>query len=593
MGWQAIARHPMFRYPPTRGMKNEKLSKRKWHQQVAPLLCLLLALVACTEASDADTRTDVPQIGGPSWDDETLKSLLNDSWVTDDQSGYFIDDAWSETGSPFSLYDTWWNLLQWKQQSRTGSPIQAASVERWIRPALAGQKNASGLPPIAQIAYAVRISREIGLGVDSFQVSRGLQSLYRDGLYATSKDSQANWGSTALAVESLTALNLPVPQSVIDRVRQTIAQHSTIDRDTATSVLLPALEAAVVLGPTAYNKDSARTKVYEVNKALGVNPDPTWLGASASLRRVAESLNVHLPPISATACLRLAGPDGTVRFQPSQPPDPQLTIYAIRLGCDVGRFSIPPHSRAGWPTADTPSKALRSTIAGLRLAATLNYSQDDYQEKIARTLRAVWVPMRVASTGKQSLTSSLMEMRVYALAAALGKQGLVAEMKTGTALEPADDVARLVVTLSIYYRTSAKGSAKGLELKRAQSEGSPVSIYSVATKELVAQLLKDEGLHRDALRMLQTLGFPNGTFRVGVEGGDSVEPSVTATALAAWISGTSVSAADWTAAGFCSARGCGETRMSLEQAASTSLTTLVLYRSCQASSCGGPFPLVI
>ncbi len=562
---------------------------RKPQHVLVFLLCTLLMLCGCTSSTVEDSGEGIPKPESPILSDDSLRAILLDSWVSDGQSGYFIDGAWDEASSPFSIYDTWWNIVELERRGGSLSSLQAGSVERWIVSAAAGQKRASELPPIAQISYAVKISEKIGIEIDPVRIEQGLRSLYRDGMYAASKDSEANWGSTSLAVEVLATVDLPVPPSVVDNIRMVIEQP-VVDRKSAVSVLLPALEAAVALGPDMLSARIEEERLSQIDGVLGRHRDPAWLGAKAALSRIAKNLHGEIRPLSDEDCTEIINPAGFVQFEPGRPSDAQLNFYAASLGCKVKGASTPPHSPAGWPSPTAVATSIRATIAGLRLAEMLDLPLEGYQRLVSKTFDTEWLPAYQAQPREPSFTSSLAEMRLRLLLSIVGhgRQALIEAAVEGPPSSYNDDVSRLVLGLSKMHRSEEPG----FPLAEPESDAEPSSIFGAAIEEIRFRAGLSEDSHTVALEAIERLRLPDGTYRMGL-GAESAEASMTASALALWISGVKWDPETWATLGFCSPAGCRELSLDTKAEKKLSLTVLALYRSCQVPGCGGFFPLVI
>ncbi|MEV4138411.1 hypothetical protein AB0J72_40355 [Dactylosporangium sp. NPDC049742] len=510
-----------------------------------------------------------------------VRAQLADSWVTDGRRGYFVDDAWSDARSPFSLYDTYWQLRLARSDHPDAAVLDRAAVARWLPAALRGTHDGGSLPAMAQIGYAVDIAAMLGLPAGG--AGGAIEGLRAGDRYRAGPGSAPDWGSTALAVEALTTAGLPVPAAVTAAVRSGLTTGADAE------ALLPQLRAAAALAGAGLPRELLAARVGAAFAGLGEVPDEApdealdvaWLDAQARLRTAARRLGVAVPAFPVRAC------DGV----PGGPaPDPRLTFYARHLGC--ARTVVPPappHSRAGWPAPDQIRVAQASSLAGLRLARTLGAPDPATADRLRATLFDVWLPAVAGTEGVAGAERTLLASRLRALAAmvAPAERARVDLALARVAPDRSDDLQRLLA-LADAALLPAGPDRRAAVLRVADAGWSAPhtgSIFAAASDELASRLLGgDTALHLSAMATADSLRLSGGLYRVRGDGGGSL----TATVLAAWIGGTSLPPDSWVALGLCRSGRCGD---DADPPDGTSLRVLGLIWACAEPRCGEEVPL--
>ncbi|MEV4517929.1 hypothetical protein AB0K00_54350 [Dactylosporangium sp. NPDC049525] len=521
-----------------------------------------------------------------------VRTLLADSWVSDGRHGYFVDDAWSATRSPFSLYDTYWRL---RLEQPGGTVLDRDAVARWLPGPLQGRQSTSPLPAMGQISYAARIASMMDIPANG--AGPALEALRSGGRYRTTGTSAPNWGSTALAVEALTLSRLPVPDAVTATLRAALSEDGPPwTAATAVETLIPQLQAAAALSGAGLPPQLLARRVQQALHALGDQPDVVWLGAQAQLREDAARLGIPTTAFPQRGCDQLLRPDGTVAVPGQAAPDPQLTFYARAVGC--ARTVVPPsppRSRAGWPPADGIGRALPISLAGLRLARILGPPDPAMDDRLRSTLLDTWLPALSGPAPAGGIGRTLVASRLRILAAevAPAERTRIDLAVAGERPDLRDDLQRLlsmVDAAQLADDTARRAAAAGVPASGQRS------MFSAAAEELAARLGGDPARHANATATTTALRLDGGLYLVAAEptGTPPADAgSLTATVLAAWITGTSVPVTWWAGRGLCRAGHCGENTTEAADRDSTSLRILALIHACAQPACGPGIPLLL
>lgn len=539
---------------------------------IKPMLAaILIATMACAPTESREPAGALVQ------DDARLRDLLADSWMSDGRRGFFIEDAWSPARSPFSLYDTHWNLRLAEFDPGRAAGLDPARVSPWLAAAQDGRLGGQPIAVMTQLNYAVGSSVRLGIKVATDPLATAVESLRAHDRYRSATNTAPDWGNTALALETLAAAKLFVPDPVISAVRDALNRSPVSTAAEAVDSGIPQLRAAAVVSGAGLSRRLLEDRVASTATILrGAQPDVVWLGAFADLRSAARSLGVPVPEFPVAACSRLARADGTVGLPGASQPDPQLTYYARSVGCSS---TLPPsaHSRAGWPVPEAIDGALKSTVAGLWLATSLGVAPPATVNAVRTTLAEVWA----APGAPIALTGA----RLRTLEALLGIQpGAASSPPAGQG----DDLGRLLAMVNTYYQPDSparRETARGLPGRSAPT----LSILDAAADELSSRILSSRELHDRAVATTKTLRNPNGSYSLVPSPGGSM----IATVLATWITRSSLSVDTWIQLGMCSADRCADTPHSLPAADNTSLEALALTRACQHPNCDNLIPLIL
>lgn len=497
-----------------------------------------------------------------------MQDLLLDSWVSDGQIGFYVDDAWSKARSPFSLYDTYWNLRLAEWDPGRSAGIEKHRVALWLRNALKGDHNVDSLSKITQLHYAVQVSSLLGLSLDKQQVNQTLEQLRFGGNYRSNPQEAPSWGETALAIEALALANLPVPKPVRSAIaRAAVKQPAKLSLKNVVSDLVPILRAIGALNGAGLPRSLVARQVARALAVLdSAAADPLSLGPRTVLSRLARQFKVPVNSIAMTPCMPL-GSHGL---------DLQLVYYAKQTGCL--RDALPPagpRSRAGWPTPRAISNSLRSTVAGLHLARAIGIQAGESKTKIQNMLRNVWMPEYEAAGDAASL---VLAARIQMVARSLGQEG----MPGATSPDDSSDLSRM---LSLYSISKSNGAAARRIIPQR-----PKSMLDAATLELASRILGDAHLHEMATRVSNSLKLANDAHVLESE---QTLPSMTATAIAAWITESAIPRDAWVRWGMCEGHRCAESSAELPNVESTSLRVLALTQACLIRGCGSELPPVI
>jgi hypothetical protein len=532
-----------------------------------------------------------------------LRELLLDSWVSDGKHGYFVDDAWSSTRSPFSLYDTYWNLRLGELDPQRRVKLKKESVARWLEAAQRGQ--AGRLPAIAQIHYAAHIAMMVGADVDRMHVGDALETLREDGRYRTGGDSKPNWGSTDLAVDVLVSLGLPVPDAVTTAVRNGLEQvRPPLDAPRVVEDVAPLLSVASTLKAGVPTREALLKRINEAVVALGEDADNVWLAAQASLRQSALRLGGRLSPLTDSMCDRLHGPGRTIAMPGAAAPDPQLSLYARSAGC-VQTVLPPPeaHSRAGWPLPEAVGNAMQATTAGVRLSEIVDVRDLSVQERVRNTVFDIWLPNDATSPDLADLEKALQAARLRALGTSFSpddQKRLDQALGDPPIVGAADDLSRMLALANIFHvKDPSLRRAAAVRVSNASpSTATSSTIFAAVADELIARILGSDAMHARAVATTRSLHVTDGLYALGHVAESALTTasaigSMTASVLAAWITGSSIPILAWNSFGLCQSGRCAESAQDLAGIDASSIVIVALMRACVDHGCGERLPIIL
>lgn len=505
---------------------------------------LVLTVAACTGHEPAPspaasaTATVAPDLDAA--------KLVRDSWVSDGRRGYFVDGAWQTRAPAFSLYETRWRAALEQRATSRLVTLAAPSLARWVPAALTGGQPGSGLPALAQVAYAADLLRLAGAHFDPGPALAVVESLRAGDRYRSSAArTEPDWGSTAAAVHLLATLGAAVPPQVADAYRHELGAPPGDLVGHAVSDLQGAVDA---LGEELRAGDLRATAVGALRRAAAelseLPTDVVRLDAQVTLRRVAAALGVTDLRDDASWCGRLVRPDGGVALPAQSTSDPQGSYLAQELGCRGARTPPPlPHSRAGWPTPTAAANALPASLAAVRIAQALRLP--DFYSAGLRVQLPAWPTADPAD----ALDGLL-------LAAALGGHPALdvhrwQGWQTPAVLAGMAPV-RLVALLmaGTFGRRTPSAALRG----RVAGLGATTDVLTAATLEAATRLFGDPALHDRAARQLPALAVAPRVYRPG----PGAPASLYASALAAWITGVRPTADDLRRAGLCRGLRCAD-----------------------------------
>jgi hypothetical protein len=522
-----------------------------------------------------------------------LTERLADSWVENGRIGFFVDAMDSPQIPAFALQETYWNVLLDQVDPGRAGRLAPDRVAPWLRRAAAGELPGAGLPAIGQVSYAAEIADRIGVSLDRAAVERSLAGLRAGPLYRPAAGLAAgDWGSTALAARTQAALGLTVPEETVRAARDRVARPAaSVTLEKVVTEVVPVLEvlghAHVLAGatrspgpPSAPLPDGVPRFVDIAQSTLdSATPDVTVLATRHQLAGAARLLGLTVRPVNDRLCTT-ARPDGT---------ELQVGFYALHLGCTgVPVPDRTPYSRAGWPPGDPPDLVLGATVAGARVAAALGIL-DGFAGRLATTLDRIWLPLARARGAADPATAALVG-RVLQLADLLGRAapadlvGLVDGTDSGTMLA-------MLIGVSVAKGEDAARAAVARRVLKSLPTDEGGLVLRAAMLEMAARVLDDPKLHDRALGQIQRLALSPTVF-ADEASGDARTPSLTASAIGAWISRATPPPFDeWVTVGLCTADGrCGETPDPSGRARSASLRTAALLLACRQPGCGEDYP---
>jgi hypothetical protein len=531
----------------------------------------------------AGTATPPPTAtGGPT---ATASDLVLDSWVTAGRGGYFVSGAWDNLTPAFSLYTTVWTA---ELDAFAGVPtgLDAAAVARWAGPALGGGQQGSGLPAVAQVTFATRLFKLVGARVDATTVATALESLRVGSMYRSAPTAAPDWGSTAVAVETLRSVASPVPPDVAQGIRQVLASAdpAALDAHSVTDQWIPVLKAAVALRATLAPADMSKAAALvtpSMKAAATLPPGVVRVADTADLRDLATALGVAAPdPRVASWCGTLVDPSGRVDAAGVDPGDPQVTLGALRLGCPrVARPTSGAPSRSGWPGPTALDSALRASVAGYRVARATGLA-DRFTTALRWSAEHTFKAGAADPFGSLELAQLRDDLRLPPISRALPALGP----------NPRPDA---LLAWSVAAGLGATGQRADLvaAVTRYARESADPDIIRAALYEQASRLTGAPGWHDRAMSQLAALRAPDGSYDVAA---GRPGPTLIAEAVGAWITGTPLDTARLARLRLCRGWACGDQPVTPGQPApAPALTALAEQLTCVPAGCGGSFPLVL
>ncbi|MGN9889586.1 hypothetical protein [Micromonospora sp. L31] len=524
-----------------------------------------------------------------------MAALLADSFVIGPGNNhYFVDDAWSTARSPFSLYETYWQL-RWRD-GRLPPGVDSARIRPWVQVAAGTGLGSSPLQQVAQISFATGISQYVGNGLDPKATAARLEKL-RDGhLFAPDPGAGGSWGSTAAAVRAMRDVGLPVPEATMREARSELAKLSgKLTPEEAVTTAIPLLEV-FTMGRSESDSpvDAMRVSSAVLNSLNAIPPsalDVSWLGARYQLESVRSSLGQPRASVPADMCAKLVTPKGTVTLPNRADADTQGTFYARELGCRTVSSEVHrPYTRAGWVlgSAVDPYETLGATRAALDVADLLG-GTSAYATKLDASIQQLWVPMLAAASlppGARDVASARLS-RVAEAAKVNPPDRANASSEPSAGYELVDMLVAVTVGGEEQRRV-----AEGV-LAQRQKSGGPESMDAAAMLAIAGGYLNDDAATAKAIAIVKRHRIADSVYGVGpCEEGSactSGEPSIPASAIGSWIERTRWTPRQrWEAQGLCRGYLCSDSAQD-----GTSLSQIHLALVCDEPACGGRFPFVI
>jgi hypothetical protein len=508
-----------------------------------------------------------------------------------------VDVARAATDPAFSLYETYWQLRLAARCGRGSGGVRAASVQAWLGPALDGQLDASGLPPVAQIDYATQILGLLGGSTDAAGVARAIERLRAGGGYRTGPAAAApDWGSTALAVSVLNRLGLQVPAAVLRSATAAAVAGPAGGESLPQLIALAQLAAQLAPGPGSTLLAAAQRLVGIADRGLqvtGQRPDAAWLVLAAGLRQAAAALGTAVTAAGRQVGGRLAGArDGGVPLPGQLDADPQATFAALELGCPAWP-RVTARSRAGWPPPAAAADPGPSAAA-LRIAREIGFA-GRFREPLRRQLDEVWLWQ--ANTADDA-AARMRRVNLRQLAAGLGPQVSRRAARSlprpvfGPGHDAGGDAALLLALLELASSAplpAERAAAMSYSLAAARRGGAPVLIRA-AWLALAGRLFDDPVVYGQGACLARRLRWGEGVYAAS----PAAAPSLTASAMGVWIERPADHVLlHWRAAGICPDRESGATGERPSAAGQLSLRALAIMLAARRRRYGELLPFAL
>ncbi len=521
-----------------------------------------------------------------------IAQLLSDSFVIGpNDHRYFVDDAWSTARSPFSLYETYWQL-KW----RNGELPEGMNRDRlrpWVRAAVSPGLGSSQLQKVAQVALAAGISTHVDGAASPEAVRASLEQL-RDGyLFSPDPGVKGSWGSTSAAVRALQDVRLPAPEGTRKEARVALTQlPQRLTPEEAVNTAIPLLEIYVATRDEVESASDAR-RVWtaaegSLNTIAAPNLDVAWLGAKYQLRQLASALGYrHFPGLAF--CDQLVKSGGFVTAPGRGGADIQGTFYARELGCrNVVKQLERPYTRAGWliGKANDPYETLGATRAAMAIEAVMNGGKRS-EAAVGSTMRDLWIPMlkdpSLSSTARSVVAARLQEVST---AAGLPLKWPSVDLDAGET-----DLFSLLVAISVGDRRLAT-LAEGV-VEKLTRDPSSNSIEIAAALNLASRYAPNEAAKSRVMAIAELNRIATGIYSLEPcdrnAGCRKPSASIAASAMGSWIDGLKQAPRrQWERSGLCRGFVCADNEQD-----GLSLAQMYIAVICDVPRCGDRTPFLI
>ncbi|WP_211588564.1 hypothetical protein [Allorhizocola rhizosphaerae] len=525
--------------------------------------------------------------------------LLADSFVIDD-AGYFIDDAWSSARSPFSIYETYWQI-RWRG-GRLPEGMDPARLAPWVAVGSVGALDSSPLQHIGQIALAAGIAREIGLNLDSSRTAAKLETLRSGYLYSPDPQVEGTWGSTAAAVRAMRDLSIPVPEEVVHQAKLELKKlPDVLTPGVAVGTALPLLEVVVMTHKQADSLQPVLRRVLDaalesLDRIPNTAMDASTLGAQFQLEGVRRALGLAPQVLAAGSCASLLRGRGFVSLPGSDASDIQASFYARELGCKVVDDLKSPYTRAGWllRSAVDPYKTLAATAAAIRLASLVG-RENDLAQKVMQSIAKFWLPLM--GDGSLSLQARAVASARLSNLIRITKVDVSAMHPAGVNAAPTGPATAMIDLAAVWsadQKTRSRVAIANFTNTERHNLGGRVSIEMAAEISLASIYVGDESMLSKAKAILDRLRISDGVYAavecdVGKRNCSSFQPSIAASALGSWISKSIEKPhRSWLALGICRGYICADKTND-----GTTLRQLYISFVCGQPACGIDLPFII
>lgn len=566
------------------------------------LLCtaLLVTFVGACSSSSAPTPATVP---GPSSAIASLttkndvEALLLDSFViAPGDTHYFVDDGWSSARSPFSPYETYWQL-RWRS-GRLPEGMDEARIQPWVRVAAVAGLGSSSMQDIAQIGLATGIARQLGTDLDSNAVTTKLETL-RDGYrYAPDPGSAGAWGSTSVAAQVIRDVGRPVPAETMRQAKLELARMpDIISPQEVVNTALPLLELfSLGRTPSDSPADALRVSSAALHSLDAVPPsalDITWLGARYQLSSVRTGLGQPPLRLPAETCARLVTPKGLVTLPNQTGADIQGIFYARELGCPgvVSELSRP-YTRAGWVlgSAIDPYDTLGATSVALDIADLL-HDTNGFANRLGASVRQLWQPL-LADKSLAPNARVVTAARLSHVVAAAGLDGPPSEPVSKPSTQ--GDYGLLDMVAAMTMGDAEEERVAQAVLERHGRGGGQESIDAAAELILAGARLNDTAASAKGAAIAGRLRIDDSVYTAvrcdaGAPSCPAPEPSIAASAIGSWIDRSQSNPRQrWESRGMCRGYLCSDNSQD-----GASLSEIYIAIACEQPACGRKFPLVL
>jgi hypothetical protein len=561
---------------------------------LASVTALLVATAGCTSTAprspnpSAAAAADVAKSTAPVAVEKNLQELLADSLAIDGRGGYFVDDAWSVTRSPFSVYETYWQV-RWRDGALPEG-MRAERLEPWVAVGAEGRLRSSSLQQVGQIMFAAGVARLLGMKLDRARAGAALERL-RDGyLYSPDEGAEGNWGTTAAAVRAMSDLSLPVPAETVRQARRAVSEvPATMDPQAVVSTVLPLLEVLTFgRDPGADPGDvprvaSAALAALESIPASSV--DISWLGARYQLEQVRTAAGLPPRSLGSDRCAALVTPGGYVVLPGQESADTQGTFYARQLGCqNVVKELKRPYTRAGWllGSAVDPVKTLAATAAALKIAEIVGGAQH-FAATIRPSVPLRWRPL----LADRELSAQIRPVMAFRLSYVTALTGAVVSDVPGAGAAGDD----LVGLLTADGQESKVRAATAFLAKHEGQAAGQASMDVAAGYFLAGTYLNDQAALARAAELAARLRLSEDVYKAvecGTADAACQEPSIMASAIGSWIGKAErAPRLRWQELGLCHGYVCAD-----RYDDGVSLRQLFAAVACGRLACGREFPLI-
>jgi hypothetical protein len=510
-------------------------------------ISLSILLIVVVAAMSSFTLVDLSQPSSSEQANATqLEKLLDESWATNGKYGYFTELG-ERPGQRRSLYDTaWWNHAL-TVNPKMGRPLDSDAVRRWLMPVLTESEkdtgDTAGMPTLAVLELSIVLATDLNIEFDPTIVLRRLETLRVGGRYrADTRMPEPTWSDTAVAVRILRILQVDVPDEVRIALDRELPNAIAVrDRSEVSKYVVPILSSLTTTQIQGHSPE-IRIQIGWARQTLRSDTALARLAAFSALRSTLHAIGTGGP--WPETCEGL--PSGERGTEDDYSHDAHIFAQAIEAGCKTS-VRPPPWTRSGWATPEARADAPQDSVNGARVAGHVK-ALAPYRTALRNQIFTRWLPEARTSPAQMLAIEMLMRILGESLSPV---RPLKSEHVSQALAGKLDSSPLSILALATLQEQRIEG-VKDVRPQRNLS-GGPMTIFAVTQLELAYRLTGEVNQRESARSILRQLEISPGIYAAsrGVPGVTQNEPSVVATAIAAWVNEVPLELKALTKSGLC------------------------------------------